>query len=270
MTAPNAARPAYEWPQGKSSAFCFTIDVDAESPYQWSLPEGAPVALGQIEQRLFGPRVGIWRLLDLLDRYGIKATLFVPGLIAKNHPELLPTDYTAASLAGSLTALAEFGTHTVVLAATDQLGIDLPSIKAVKRVALAGGAPPASPAPCVVHQLAGSTLRTPATAGASLSKAGATIEFLAPGNWTDAGYRQLNGVGLHLHLAPVSGATAANSADVPLDLPALPVFTADNKVWLRYAGPLPDNLGTGAHVLSLVATAGTGSLTVTRQINLTA
>ena len=29
-------------------------------------------------------------LLDLLDRYGIKATLFVPGLIAKNHPELLP------------------------------------------------------------------------------------------------------------------------------------------------------------------------------------
>ena len=186
------------------------------------------------------------------------------------HPELLPTDYTAASLAGSLTALAEFGTHTVVLAATDQLGIDLPSIKAVKRVALAGGAPPASPAPCVVHQLAGSTLRTPATAGASLSKAGATIEFLAPGNWTDAGYRQLNGVGLHLHLAPVSGATAANGADVPLDLPALPVFTADNKVWLRYAGPLPGNLGTGAHVLSLVATAGTGSLTVTRQINLTA
>ncbi len=49
-----------------------------------------PVALGQIEQRLFGPRVGIWRLLDLLDRYGIKATLFVPGLVAKNHPELLP------------------------------------------------------------------------------------------------------------------------------------------------------------------------------------
>jgi peptidoglycan/xylan/chitin deacetylase (PgdA/CDA1 family) len=91
MTAPNAARPAYEWPEGKSSAFCFTIDVDAESPYQWSLPEGAPVALGQIEQRLFGPRVGIWRLLDLLDRYGIKATLFVPGLVAKNHPELLPT-----------------------------------------------------------------------------------------------------------------------------------------------------------------------------------
>ncbi|MBW8844280.1 MAG: hypothetical protein JF607_04825 [Burkholderiales bacterium] len=186
------------------------------------------------------------------------------------HPELLPTDYTTASLAGGLTALAEFGTHTVVLAATDQLGIALPAIQAVKRAALAGGAPPASPAPCVVHQLAGVTLRTPAAPGASLSKAGATIEFLAPGNWTDAGYRQVNGIALHLHLAPVSGATVANSADVPLDLPALPVFTADAKVWLRYAGPLPGILGVGAHVLSLVATAGNGSLAVTRQVTLTA
>ena len=44
----------------------------------------------QIEQRLFGPRIGIWRILDLLDRYGIKATMFVPGLVAKNHPDLLP------------------------------------------------------------------------------------------------------------------------------------------------------------------------------------
>ena len=90
MYAGNAASAAYEWPQGTTSAFCFTIDVDAESPYQWSLPEGAPAALGQIEQRLFGPRVGIWRLLDLLDRYDIRATMFVPGLVAKNHPELLP------------------------------------------------------------------------------------------------------------------------------------------------------------------------------------
>jgi peptidoglycan/xylan/chitin deacetylase (PgdA/CDA1 family) len=81
---------AYQWPKGKSSAFCFTVDVDAESPYQWSLPADAPQTLGQIEQRLFGPRIGIWRILDLLDRYSIKATMFVPGLVAKNHPDLLP------------------------------------------------------------------------------------------------------------------------------------------------------------------------------------
>jgi 3-oxoacyl-[acyl-carrier protein] reductase len=35
-------KAGYEWPQGKSSAFCFSVDVDAESPYQWSLPTDAP------------------------------------------------------------------------------------------------------------------------------------------------------------------------------------------------------------------------------------
>jgi peptidoglycan-N-acetylglucosamine deacetylase len=83
--------PAYEWPQGKRSAFCFTVDVDAESPLLWSLREQpAQRTLGQLEQRKFGPRVGIWRLLDLLERFGIKGSFFVPGVVAETHPELLP------------------------------------------------------------------------------------------------------------------------------------------------------------------------------------
>jgi peptidoglycan/xylan/chitin deacetylase (PgdA/CDA1 family) len=90
MTPASFPLAGYEWPEGKSAAFCFSVDVDAESPYQWNLAPDAPATLGQIEQRLFGPRIGIWRILDLLDRYGIKATMFVPGLVAKNHPELLP------------------------------------------------------------------------------------------------------------------------------------------------------------------------------------
>ena len=83
--------PAYQWPDGKRSAFCFTVDVDAEAPYQWGLKDHpTPKIVGQIEQRLFGPRVGIWRLLDLLNAYGIKGSFFVPGAIAENHPDLLP------------------------------------------------------------------------------------------------------------------------------------------------------------------------------------
>lgn len=39
---------------------------------------------------MFGPRVGIWRLLDLLERFAIKGTFFVPGVVAENHPQLLP------------------------------------------------------------------------------------------------------------------------------------------------------------------------------------
>jgi peptidoglycan-N-acetylglucosamine deacetylase len=83
--------PAYEWPQGKRSAFCFTVDVDAESPLLWSLREQpAQRTVGQLEQRKFGPRVGIWRLLDLLERFGVKGSFFVPAVVAEKHPELLP------------------------------------------------------------------------------------------------------------------------------------------------------------------------------------
>jgi peptidoglycan-N-acetylglucosamine deacetylase len=83
--------PAYEWPTEHKSAFCFTVDVDAESPLLWNLREAAPSRfLGQYEQRLFGPRTGIWRILDLLNRYDIKGSFFVPGAVAQSHPELLP------------------------------------------------------------------------------------------------------------------------------------------------------------------------------------
>ena len=83
--------PAYVWPEGRSSAFCFTVDVDAHSPLLWSLrDEPAPRLLGHLEQRMFGPRVGIWRLLDLLQRFSIKGSFFVPAIVAETFPELLP------------------------------------------------------------------------------------------------------------------------------------------------------------------------------------
>ena len=83
--------PAYVWPRGKRSAFCFTVDVDAESPLLWNLREQTShTTISHLEQRSYGPRVGIWRLLDLLQRFGIKASFYVPGVVAENHPELLP------------------------------------------------------------------------------------------------------------------------------------------------------------------------------------
>jgi peptidoglycan/xylan/chitin deacetylase (PgdA/CDA1 family) len=83
--------PRYQWPKGRKSGFCFSVDVDAESPLLWTLKDEKPSRLvGQMEQRQFGPRVGIWRLLELYDRFGIKGTFFVPSVVAETYPELLP------------------------------------------------------------------------------------------------------------------------------------------------------------------------------------
>jgi peptidoglycan/xylan/chitin deacetylase (PgdA/CDA1 family) len=57
----------------------------------WGLREQpASKLVGQFEQRLFGPRVGIWRLLDLLARHGVRGSFFVPAVVAETFPELLP------------------------------------------------------------------------------------------------------------------------------------------------------------------------------------
>jgi peptidoglycan-N-acetylglucosamine deacetylase len=82
--------PPYLWPEDKTCAFCFSIDVDATSPYLWSVREEVPQRLSVLEIRRFGPRVGIWRLLELLERHRISGSFYVPGHVAQTWPELLP------------------------------------------------------------------------------------------------------------------------------------------------------------------------------------
>ncbi|RAI02034.1 polysaccharide deacetylase [Acuticoccus sediminis] len=80
----------YAWPDGYRSAACFTLDLDAHSPHFWNHRKGMPPLLSHLEQRRFGPRVGLWRVLDTIERYGIKGTFFVPAKTAEDYPEILP------------------------------------------------------------------------------------------------------------------------------------------------------------------------------------
>ncbi len=81
----------YPWPAGKTSAALISIDVDADTPLLWRL-RGAPDAdyLSEREQRAYGLRAGIARLLEVLARHEVQATFFVPGLVAARNPDLLP------------------------------------------------------------------------------------------------------------------------------------------------------------------------------------
>jgi peptidoglycan/xylan/chitin deacetylase (PgdA/CDA1 family) len=82
--------PAYEWPEGKQSAVLLSVDVDAIAPFLWEQREGLSNRLGRLEVRRFGLRTGMTRILDLFARYGVKASFYVPGIVAEFDPELLP------------------------------------------------------------------------------------------------------------------------------------------------------------------------------------
>ncbi|MDJ1159592.1 polysaccharide deacetylase [Chelatococcus sp. SYSU_G07232] len=65
-----------------------TFDLDAETMWTARDPAnaGRPIVMSQ---GAYGWKVGIWRVLDLLDRYGIKSTFFIPGLVIEQRPEVV-------------------------------------------------------------------------------------------------------------------------------------------------------------------------------------
>lgn len=81
---PDSPYAGWEWPRGKA-AVSFTFDVDAEAGW---LGEGESYArrLTTLSEGRYGVVRGLPRILDLLARYDIPATFFVPGFTAETHP----------------------------------------------------------------------------------------------------------------------------------------------------------------------------------------
>jgi peptidoglycan/xylan/chitin deacetylase (PgdA/CDA1 family) len=76
--------PKVRWPDGTRIAVNFTADFDAMLLRR--LMNEPPMQLAKGE---FGGRVGIWRLIELFDHHGIKATVFTPGRIRELYPDAL-------------------------------------------------------------------------------------------------------------------------------------------------------------------------------------
>lgn len=87
---PTINYPAYQWPEGKRCAVVISLDLDAEAPFLWISRGQAIHHLGEIEQRRYGPRQGVARVVELLREYGIRGSFYVPGVVAQTYPELLP------------------------------------------------------------------------------------------------------------------------------------------------------------------------------------
>lgn len=77
----------YKWPEEKQCAVVLSFDFDVHTPYLWRNRKAQTNSLGELEQRRFGVRQGICRILELLAHYDVKASFFVPGLVAEQYPQ---------------------------------------------------------------------------------------------------------------------------------------------------------------------------------------
>jgi peptidoglycan/xylan/chitin deacetylase (PgdA/CDA1 family) len=76
-----------KWPNGNRCAAALTFDEDGECVAFGYDKENAARRLCLQSEALYGPEVGLPRILDLLDTHKVRGTFFVPGYTAERHPE---------------------------------------------------------------------------------------------------------------------------------------------------------------------------------------
>jgi len=82
VRAGRSLRPE-QWPQGKRCAVALSFDSDHDSN---ELRDGGK-SIGRLSWGQYGSRVAVPRLRKLLDRYGVRASFYVPAVIAKLYPD---------------------------------------------------------------------------------------------------------------------------------------------------------------------------------------
>ena len=73
------------WLNNQKCAVLLTFDFDAELLWTTSYP----ATPSYLSRGAYGARVGVPRILELLKRYGLVATFFVPGATAVKYPHLM-------------------------------------------------------------------------------------------------------------------------------------------------------------------------------------
>lgn len=79
----------YTWPEGKRSAVVISVDIDADSPRLWQTRDQPSDLMAELEQRRFGPRQGVRRLVELFTDLDIPATFFAPCSVLERNLYLL-------------------------------------------------------------------------------------------------------------------------------------------------------------------------------------
>ncbi|MBI4191696.1 MAG: polysaccharide deacetylase family protein [Betaproteobacteria bacterium] len=96
----NATRAAIEWPGNARVALCVIVTLEhmewSHPPESYQVPnlaggygQGPFPNVSAWSHREYGHRVGIFRVLNVLDKYGIKPTIAMDALTAENYPFLV-------------------------------------------------------------------------------------------------------------------------------------------------------------------------------------
>lgn len=76
-------------PKGKKNAVMVSVNLDAEYWGIFMYPDTKPEGSGFEQMAKFGMEEGLQRLLDTLAAYQIKATFFVPGIVAEKYQDAI-------------------------------------------------------------------------------------------------------------------------------------------------------------------------------------
>ena len=64
------------------------FDLDAET--MWTTHgDGSTAHMTNLSRGAYGPKQGVPRILDMLDSHQVKATFFIPGVVAEHYPEVV-------------------------------------------------------------------------------------------------------------------------------------------------------------------------------------
>ena len=91
-----------QWPGGARVAVMLSFDVDNETVFLAPIAPGRP-NIGGLSQGEYGARVGLKRVLALLEKQKIPASFFMPAMSLELHPEIIPMIKAAGH--------HEFGVH---------------------------------------------------------------------------------------------------------------------------------------------------------------
>lgn len=91
---PYAGRPKLVWPWGKKLAFWIAPNIEyyeyapPANPKRRAWPRGNPDIVGY-SQRSWGNTIGHWRLMELLDKYGMRGSISLSIGLIDHHPEII-------------------------------------------------------------------------------------------------------------------------------------------------------------------------------------